>query len=179
MREKRSDYFENSRRATYVQREYAQRNPLEFAGYDEHCWGLTAGDGPSDDEMPAVTHEPRRRFGYTARGVPYGPDDGTLSCSGVLASLPFAPEIVLPAVRNMIARYPEMLAGQQFASGFNPTLAGADSRAWVSRGHYGLDQGIVVMMIENYRTQLIWRLMRDCPFVTTGLRRAGFRGGWL
>jgi hypothetical protein len=178
MREKRSDYFENSRRATYVQREYAQRNPHEFAGYDEHCWGLTAGDGPSD-ELPGVTHEPRRLFGYAARGVPYGPDDGTLSCSGVLASLPFAPEIVLPAVRNMIARYPEMLAGQQCASGFNPTLAGPDTRAWVSRGHYGLDQGIVVMMIENYRTQLIWRQMRDCPFVTTGLRRAGFRGGWL
>ena len=112
MREKRSDYFENSRRATYVQREYAQRNPLEFAGYDENCWGLTACDGPSD-ELPEVTHEPRRLFGYAARGVPYGPDDGTLSCSAVLASLPFAPEIVLPAVRNMIARYPEMLAGQQ------------------------------------------------------------------
>ena len=178
MRDKRSDYFENSRRATYVQREYAQRNPLEFAGYDENCWGLTAGDGPGD-EMPEVTHEPRRLFGYTARGVPYGPDDGTLSCSGVLASLPFAPEIALPAVRNMIARYPEMLVGQQCASGFNPTLAGPNTGAWVSRGHYGLDQGIVVMMIENYRTQLIWRLMRDCTFVTTGLRRAGFRGGWL
>jgi hypothetical protein len=178
MREKRCDYFENSRRATYVQREYAQRNPLEFAGYDENCWGLTACDGPSD-EMPEVTHEPRRLFGYTARGAPYGPDDGTLSCSAVLASLPFAPEIALPAVRNMIARYPEMLAGQRCASGFNPTLAGPDTRAWVSRGHYGLDQGIVVMMIENYRTQLIWRLMRDCTSVTTGLRRAGFRGGWL
>jgi hypothetical protein len=178
MREKRSDYFENSRRATYVQREYAQRNPLEFAGYDEHCWGLTASDGPSD-ELADVTQEPRRLFGYTAHGVPYGPDDGTLSCSGVLASLPFAPEIVLPAVRNMIARYPEMLAGHQCASGFNPTLAGPNTRAWVSRGHYGLDQGIVVMMIENYRTQLIWRLMRECPFVATGLRRAGFRGGWL
>jgi hypothetical protein len=178
MREKRSDYFENSRRATYVQREYAQRNPLEFAGYDEHCWGLTAGDGPSD-ELRDVTHAPPRLFGYAARGVPYGPDDGTLSCSGVLASLPFAPEIVLPAVRSMIARYPEMLADQQCASGFNPTLAGTGTRAWVSRGHFGLDQGIVVMMIENYRTQLIWRLMRDCSFVARGLRRAGFRGGWL
>ncbi len=172
------DYFENSRRATYVQREYARRNPHELAGYDESCWGLTACDGPSD-ESPDVVNAPRRLFGYAARGVPYGPDDGTLSCGAVLASLPFAPEIVLPAVHTMIGRYPEMVAGQQFASAFNPTLAGQDGCAWVSPGHYGLDQGIVVMMIENYRTQLIWRLMRDCPHVSTGLRRAGFRGGWL
>ena len=177
MREKRSDYFENSRRATYVQREYAQRNPHEFAGYGEDCWGLTAGDGPTDDR-PDGADAPRRWFGYTARGVPYGPDDGTLSCAATLGSLPFAPEVVLPAVRNMIGRYPEMAAGDQLASGFNPSLAGADGRAWVSP-RYGLDQGLVVMMIENHRTQLIWRLMRECPHVTSGLRRAGFRGGWL
>ncbi|MGZ8222423.1 MAG: glucoamylase family protein, partial [Methylobacter sp.] len=67
----------------------------------------------------------------------------------------------------------------RYTSSFNPTLASADSSAWVSAGHFGLDQGIVVLMIENYRTQLIWRLMRDCPYIHTGLRRAGFRGGWL
>ena len=98
----------------------------------------------------------------------------------MLASLPFAPEIVLPAVRNMIERYPEM-AGRPAAApaaSIRPSPA-RDGRAWVSPGHYGLDQGIVVMMIENYRTQLIWRLMRTCSYVMTGLRRAGFRGGWL
>jgi hypothetical protein len=178
MREKRCDYFENSRRATCIQREYAQRNPHGFVGYDAHCWGLSACDGPSD-ELPDVSNEPRRLFGYAARGVPYGPDDGTLAGSAVLASLPFAPDITLRAVRNMSERYPEMLSGQRYASSFNPTLAGADQRAWVSAGHYGLDQGIVVLMIENHRTQLIWRLMRDCSSITTGLRRAGFRGGWL
>jgi hypothetical protein len=178
MREKRCDYFENSRRATCVQREYAQRNPNGFAGYDEDCWALSACDGPSD-ELPEVSNEPRRLFGYAARGVPYGPDDGTLAGSAALASLPFAPASVLRAVRNMAARYPEMLHGQRYASSFNPTLAGAGQRAWVSAGHFGLDQGIVVMMIENYRTQLIWQLMRECSCITTGLRRAGFRGGWL
>jgi hypothetical protein len=178
MREKRCDYFENSRRATYVQREYAQRNPNGFVGYDEHCWGLSACDGPSD-ERPEVSNEPRRLFGYAARGVPYGPDDGTLAGWAALASLPFAPDIALRAAHSMYARYPEMLPGQQYASSFNPTLATPDRRAWVSPGHYGLDQGIVVLMIENYRTQLIWQLMRDCSYLTTGLRRAGFRGGWL
>lgn len=178
MREKRCDYFENSRRATLVQREYAQRNPSEFAGYDEHCWGLTACDGPSD-ELPGVTGEPRRFFGYAARGVPYGPDDGTVAGWASLASLPFAPEIALDAARNMHRRYPEMLSESRYASGFNPSLATADHRAWVSRGHFGLDQGILVMMIENHCSGLIWRLMRACPYMRAGLRHAGFRGGWL
>ena len=178
MREKRCDYFENSRRATEVQREYARRNPHSFDGYDEHCWGLTACDGPSN-QLPELAHERRRLFGYAARGVPYGPDDGTLGGWAAVASLPFAPEVALCAARNMLQRYPEMLSAQRYTSSVNPTLASADGGAWVSAGHFGLDQGIVVMMIENHRTQLIWRLMRSCRYVATGLRRAGFRGGWL
>ncbi len=178
MREKRSDYFDNSREATYVQREYAQRNPREFAGYDELCWGLTACDGPSDD-LPRAANERRRLFGYAARGAPHGPDDGTLSAPAVLASLPFAPELALPALRAMLERYPEIMTESRLASGFNASLASAGGRPWVSPGHYGLDQGIVVLMIENHRTELLWQLMRRCPHVVTGLRRAGFRGGWL
>lgn len=172
MREKRSDYFENSRRATLIQSEYGLRNPLGFVGYGEHCWGLSAGDGPSDD-LPEVANERRRLFGYAGRGVPYGPDDGTLSVWAVLASLPFAPELVLTTTRTMLSRYPEAMAGRQLVSGFNPTAS------WVSKGIYGLDQGILVMMIENHRSELIWRLTRDCPPLVAGLRRAGFRGGWL
>lgn len=180
MREKRCDYFENSRRATMVQREYARRNPLQYTGYDADCWGLTACDGPSDESAGnAGIVKPRRLFGYAARGVPYGPDDGTLSGWGVLASLPFAPDVVLAATRNLLERYPETLQSQRFASSFNPSLAHTDGPAWVSAGSYGLDQGIVVMMIENHRSGLLWRLMRDCPHVRRGLRSAGFRGGWL
>jgi hypothetical protein len=178
MREKRCDYFENSRRATLVQREYAQRNPNEFAGYDEHCWGLTACDGPTD-QLPDTAGGPRRLFGYAARGVPYGPDDGTIAGWAPLASLPFTPDVALDAVRQMHQRYPEMLSDSRYASSFNAGLAGVDHRAWVSSGNFGLDQGIVVMMIENYRSGLIWRLMRDCAPIRTGLRQAGFRGGWL
>jgi hypothetical protein len=178
MREKRSDYFENSRQAVYVQREYAQRNPNDFTGYDENCWGLSACDGPSD-ERPGFSNEGRRLFGYAARGVPFGPDDGTLSPSSVLASLSFAPEIVLPAVRSLIARYPEIIPDGRFSSGFNPTLTDSNKRAWVSQGHFGLDQGIALMMIENHRTEQIWQLMRACPYIKTGLQNAGFRGGWL
>jgi hypothetical protein len=178
MREKRSDYFENSRRAVLVQREYAKRNPGEFAGYDEDCWGLTACDGPSY-EMQEGHGDDRRLFGYTARGVPYGPDDGTLAGWAPLASLPFAPELVLSAANAMQRRYPEMRPDHRYASSFNPGLIDAAGQCWVSAGHYGLDQGIVTMMIENHRTQLIWRLMRKCSHVVAGLRRAGFAGGWL
>ncbi len=178
MRSKGTDYFENSRAAVYIQRRYTQLNPFEFAGYDQNCWGLSACDGPTD-EVPGVDNEHHRLFGYAARGVPYGPDDGTLSTPAVLASLPFAPEVVLAATRNMLMRYPQMMTeDSRLASSFNPSVC-ANGEPWISIGHYGLDQGILVMMIENHRSGLIWQLMRDCPFIRDGLRASGFDGGWL
>lgn len=178
MREKRSDYFENSRRATYVQREYAYRNPHGFEGYGQDCWGITAGDGPPFQILKTDGVE-RRFFGYAARGVPYGPDDGTICPWAPLASLPFAPEIALPALRHICERYPEIVHDCRLPTGFNPMLAGSGPSGWVSEGYFGLDQGILVLMIENYRTRLIWKLMRRCPYIGSGLRRAGFAGGWL
>jgi hypothetical protein len=178
MREKRSDYFENSRRAVYVQREYARRNPHEFKGYGENCWGITATDGPGFKELK-INGRDRRFLGYAARGAPYGPDDGTISPCSSLASLPFAPELSLQALRHFCAQYPEITQKSRLPSGFNPTLPGAGPSGWVSEGHYGLDQGIVVLMIENYRSEMIWKLMRRCPYIRQGLKRAGFTGGWL
>jgi hypothetical protein len=178
MREKGSDYFVNSRRATYVQREYAYRNPHGYAGYGENCWGFSAGDGPGFRVL-RVDGRRRRCFGYAARGVPYGPDDGTIAPSAALASLPFAPELALPALRHLCQRYPEMVRDSRLPSGFNPTLADSGPTGWVSEGYFGLDQGIIVLMVENYRTGLIWKLMRECTYIRTGLHRAGFEGGWL
>lgn len=178
MREKRCDYFENSRRATLIQREYARRNPHGFAGYGDKGWGLSACDGPTGSGV-TPSGEAWPLFGYTARGVPYGPDDGTLSPPAGLASLPFAPEIVLEATRDLFARYPEAMSDGRLASGVNPTLMDNAGKPWVSPGHYGLDQGIVAMMIENYRSGQIWELMRGCAHLRRGLQRAGFRGGWL
>lgn len=176
MRAKHCDYFENSRRATYVQREYASRNPLGFEGYGEACWGLSAGEGPSGAPMQLGG---RRQcfFGYAARGVPYGPDDGTLAAPAALASLVFAPEIVLPMIRRLAARD----GGDRriLASGFNATVASDDEGGWVSTGRLGFDQGLIVLMIENHRSESTWRLTQGCAYVRTGLRRAGFNGGWL
>jgi len=178
MREKDCDYFENSRRATYVQREYATRNPRSFEGYAADCWGLSAGEGPS--APPRLVAGRRQAFyGYAARGVPYGPDDGTIAGSSVLSSLVFAPEIALPALRKLVARGPTDAGELVRASGFNRTLGEAGPNGWISPGAFGLDQGMIVLMIENYRSGLLWRLGRGNPYIRSGLRRAGFRGGWL
>jgi hypothetical protein len=181
MREKRSDYFENSRRATAVQQQYALRNPMWFKGYGEHCWGLTAGLGPGFSKQRAEGGIERQFYGYVARGVPFGPDDGTLAPWAIVASLPFAPEIVLPALRHVRDAYPEILSEEGLLTSFNPSFDTGDGarRGWRSPEHFGLDQGPVVLMIENYCSELLWRLMRECPAIVTGLRRAGFRKGWL
>jgi len=181
-RDRGIDYFENSRRATYVQREYAIRNPLEFAGYGEHFWGLTASDGPGWTTRRVQGVE-RSFFDYAARGVPYGPDDGTVAPWAVVASLPFTPEIVLPTVWHFQDVYPQVTGEYCLRCSFNLTFATeADTGAgpgWTSPHHFGINLGPVVLMCENYRTGLLWRLMRGCPYLGNGLRRAGFRNGWL
>ncbi len=178
MREKRCNYFENSRRATYVQREYAIRNPHSFRGYTADCWGLSAGDGPSAE--PRLVAGRRQAFlGYAARGVPYGPDDGTITGASIVSSLVFAPQIVLPALRAMAAREPSNMDELVHASGFNPTVSEAGPNGWISEGAFGLDQGMIVLTIENYRSGLLWQLGRNNPYMRTGLHRAGFSGGWL
>ena len=178
MREKNCDYFENSRRATYVQREYAMRNPRGFTGYGTDRWGLSAGDGPTAAPQ-TVAGRRQSFFGYAARGVPYGPDDGTIAGSAMLASLVFAPEIVLPTLRTMVKDGGGRDGDLVRASGFNASVGGNESGNWVAEGEFGLDQGILVLMIENYRSGLPWRLGRANDHFRTGLRRAGFRGGWL
>jgi hypothetical protein len=180
MREKGIDYFENSRRATYVQQQYAIRNPLGFKGYNEHCWGITASDGPGPARLK-INGVERYFFDYAPRAVPDGPDDGTIAPWAAIASLPFAPEIVLPAMRYFNEVYPEIVSKYGFKCSFNPTFESAaeKGRGWISQGYYGLDQGPIVMMIENHRTGFLWELMKKCPAIVEGLRKAGFTGGWL
>ena len=180
MREKGIDYFENSRRATYVQRAYAIDNPKGFAGYGQDSWGVTASDGPGPATCRVGVVE-REFYDYLARGVLDGPDDGTLAPWAAAASLPFAPEIVLPALEHFNTVYPQITSKYGFKCSFNPTYrCNPDAgQGWISSGYYGLDQGPIVLMIENERSGFFWRLMRRCPYLVTGLRRTGFSGGWL
>jgi hypothetical protein len=177
MREKSTDYFENTRSTIAVHREYGARNPRGYEGYGRNFWGVTAGDGPGDREMRQDRRD-RRFFGYMSRGVPYGPDDGTIAPWAMLATLPFNAEAALRGTRHLLGTYPQVCSNDRFSSGFNPTLR-AQGSGWLSEGCYGLDQGLLMMMIENYRTGLIWEITRKCPVIRAGLTGAGFSGGWL
>jgi hypothetical protein len=175
------DYFENSRRATYVHREYGVKNPQGFAHYNENVWGLTASDGPGDVVLKLDGVE-RTFFDYAARGAPFGPDDGTISPWAVATSLPFAPEIVIKTIRHAIDVL--QLKGRSpygFVASFNPTYPekSPNLSSWMSPWIFGLNEGPILMMIENYQSELIWKTMRRCPHIVKGLQRAGFRDGWL
>jgi hypothetical protein len=164
-----------------LQQQYAIDNPHKFAGYGPLCWGITASDGPGPRTIN-VNGVKRRFFDYLARGVPHGPDDGTIAPWAVVASLPFASEIVLPAIDYYVHQVKLTESNPYgFKATFNPTypVRSGNPFGWISPWHYGLNEGPVFLMIENHRTGLPWQLMRDCPHVAAGLRRAGFSGGWL
>ncbi len=175
------DYFENSRRATHVQREYAIENPGRFRHYGAFGWGFTASDGPGDIVVKVGGAE-RVFYDYIARGAPDGPDDGTISPWAVATSLPFAPDIVLATLRHAIERLDlKRRTRYGFDASFNPTFPEArrNPNGWVSPWIFGLNQGPIILMLENFQTELIWKIMKSCPYVVRGLRRAGFRDGWL
>ena len=184
------DYFENSRRATYSQRSYAIANPGKWTGYDANVWGLTACNGPGD--IVARTDDRTRNFmGYSARGagLDYVSDDGTIAPTAAGGSIAFAPEIVIPALETMRQRYGKWIYDRYgFVDAFNPsfhTRAGlrtgrlVPELGWVDTVQLGIDQGPIVLMIENWRSDFVWKVMRRNPYIRKGLEQAGFTGGWL
>ncbi|MDQ6629862.1 MAG: hypothetical protein M3Z29_15670 [Pseudomonadota bacterium] len=180
MREHHSDYFENSRRATLVQQRYAIENPNGFKHAGEFCWGVTASDGPGF-QVRTIDGVERVFFDYVARGAPYGPDDGTIAPWAVAASLPFVPEIVAPTLEAMGGLHIHLKNPYGFKASINPVFREHedDGIGWVSPYHFGINEGPTVLMIENHRSEMVWRLMRRCRYLVDGLRAAGFTGGWL
>jgi hypothetical protein len=175
------DYFENCTRATYVHRQYAIDNPGKFEGYGKNCWGFTVSDGPGPGSIK-LKGEERQTLGYAFRGAPAGPDDGTISPWGSICSLPFAPGIVIPVIEYYFHET-HLVAGDSygFRSSYNPSFPHKphNPHGWKSPWHTGLNQGPALTLIENYRTGLIWNLMKESPYIIQGLRKAGFKGGWL
>ena len=190
MREKGIDYFENSRRATLAQHAYAIDNPGRWKGYDADIWGLTASSGPTAATITIDAVE-RKFHRYWARGAALDDlrDDGTIAPTAVGGAIPFAPEVTIPALEAMRDRYGDHLfRAYGFVDAFNPTLVSAvtvehgrvaPGVGWFEDDYLGIDQGPIVLMAENYRTGLIWRLMKKNPSIVRGLCRANFSGGWL
>lgn len=154
MRAKGSDFFENSRRATLAQQEYAINNPNQYANYGSNEWGWTSCSGP-------------RKYG--TYGAPGGMDDGTIAPTAAGGSMPFAPEICLSALKHMYFTYTNRLwTNEGFRDSFNITSN------WFAPSDLAIDEGPIILMIENYRSGLVWRRMMNSPVIQRGLRRAGF-----
>jgi hypothetical protein len=190
-REHQTDYFQNSRQATYAQRSYAIANPNHWEGYGENIWGLTACNGPGDAVVKRDDGSTRAFYGYTARGagLDYVSDDGTIAPTAAGGSIAFAPEIVVPALLEMKKRYGDAIYGKYgFVDAFNPSYDTGTvpkegrlvkGMGWADDKQIGIDQGPIVLMIENWRSGFVWNVMRKNPYMRKGLERAGFSGGWL
>ncbi|HET6680232.1 MAG TPA: glucoamylase family protein [Gemmatimonadaceae bacterium] len=185
------DYFENSRRAVISQRLYAIENPGGWEDYGPDIWGLTASDGPMGVTRP-VDGVSRTFFTYTARGAAATEirDDGTIAPTAAGGSIPFAPELALRALKTMRDTYGDVLYTRYgFVDAFNPTFDFTDlktakgtqvpGKGWFDIDHLGIDQGPILLMLENWHSELVWDEMRESPYIIAGLRRAGFTGGWL
>lgn len=189
-REHDLDFFENSRRAVISQRRYAVANPDHWAGYGSNIWGLTASNGPGGIVVKYQDLE-RTFHGYWARGagLDHINDDGTIAPTAAGGSIAFAPEIVIPALMQMKNVYGKNIYGRYgFVDAFNPSFHTktplrtgrlVEGQGWVDDVSLGIDQGPIVLMIENWRSDFVWKVMRRNPYVRKGLERAGFTGGWL
>ena len=192
LREAGFDYFENSRRATYANRAYCTANPMRWEGYSNRIWGLTACDGPGNYVLP-FKGEQRTFYGYAARGPlgePDERDDGTIAPTAALGSLPFAPEIVIPAAEALLADHGSRIFDKYgFKDSFNPSFTYTDKKletgsvdpqhGWVATDYLGIDQGPILLQAANYRSEFVWKFTRQVPAIRLGLERAGFTGGWL
>ncbi len=191
MRQHHLTYFRNSRRAARAQRAYAIANPGHWTGYGANIWGLTACNGPANVTW---THNGVKRVfhGYTARGVDINHtwDDGTIAPTAAAASIGFAPKIALPAIEAMYTRYGKTIYGKYgFLDAFNLSfhVKNTDLRTgrlvpgfgWVDSEYLGIDEGPILLMLENYRSGFVWKVMRHNRYIRRGLKRAGFTGGWL
>ncbi|MGB3545984.1 MAG: glucoamylase family protein [Saprospiraceae bacterium] len=180
MRGKNSDYFENSRRATLANRAWCMENPHGYEDYGPLTWGLTACDGPAR-EPERHTYHGRPFRSYSARGpeVDGGFDDGTIAPTAAGGSIPFAPEICLPTLEHLWNTYGDRLVGEYgFRDAFNPsyTFGPGNESGWFDTDYLGIDQGPILLQLENHETGLIWEVMKRNPYVRAGLERAGFLG---
>jgi hypothetical protein len=148
-----ADYWEQNKNHTLINREHCVRNPKGFKGYGPDCWGLTASDN----------HE-----GYNA----HSPDNdlGVISPTAALSAFPYTPEFSMQALRHFYKDLgPKIWSEYGFVDAFN------ESKDWYAKSHLAIDQGPIIVMIENYRSGLLWKLFMSCPEIQTGLNKLGFQ----
>lgn len=182
MRDKGIDYFENSKRATLSNRKYCIDNPMGAKGYHEWCWGLTACDGPASTTM-TIDGKEWKFYDYRARGACNIQiiDDGTIAPTAAGGSYPFTPEISDSTLSYMWNTYYSDLVGEYgFKDAFNLTYTDKDHpQGWFDVDYLGIDQGPILLMMANHQSDIIWDVMKKNPYIVAGLKKAGFRGGWL
>lgn len=152
-----ADYWEQNKNHTLINHAYCVDNPKKFKGYGENCWGLTACD----------TYN-----GYNA----YSPtnDEGTIAPTAALSAFPYTPEFSMKALRHFYYDLGDKIWSEYgFVDAFN------ESRNWYAKSHLAIDQGPIVVMIENYRSGLLWKLFMSCPEIQNGLKKFGFQSPWL
>ena len=150
-----TDYFKNNRAMAEINLDYCSRNPGHYHGYGSNFWGLTASDGP-EGYRP---HEPSLRE-----------DDGTMTLTGALSSFPYTPQASMNALKHYYRDLGDRLWGV-----YGPRDAVNLTVDWVSPIFMGLNQAPITVMIENYRTGLMWKLFMSNPEIKPMLERVGFK----
>jgi hypothetical protein len=151
------DYFEQVRNHTLINRAYCIENPKKYTGYGENCWGLTAGDSYKG----YVAHCPDTDF-------------GVIQPTAALSSFPYTPEYSMLALKHFYYGLGDKIWSEYgFVDGFS------ESHNWYAKSHLAIDQGPIVVMIENYRTGLLWKLFMQIPDIQNGLNKLGFESPWI
>lgn len=182
MRVHNDDYFKNSHNATLSNRAYCVANPMKWQGYHENQWGLTACDGPINRKIN-IDGKERQFYDYRARGAASVQivDDGTIAPTAAGGSFPFTPKESEACLKYMWETHYQSLVGEYgFKDAFNLTFKNEKHPdGWFDIDYLGIDQGPILLMLQNHETELIWNVMKKNPYIIAGLRRAGFKGGWL
>lgn len=148
-----ADYWEQNKNHTLINRAYCIANPNKYKGYGENSWGLTS----SDSYVGYAEHKP-------------GNDLGVISPTAALSAFPYTPEYSMKALRHFYYDLGDKIWGEY---GF--TDAFSESENWYAKSYLAIDQGPIIVMIENYRSGLLWKLFMSCPEVKEGLKKLGFK----
>jgi hypothetical protein len=152
LKDQYADYWEQNHNHTLINHEHCIRNPNKFKGYGENCWGLTA----SDTYNGYAAHSPTE-------------DIGTISPTAALSAFPYTPEYSMKALKHFYYDLGDKIWSEYgFVDAFNET------RNWVASSHLAIDQGPIIVMIENYRSGLLWKLFMSCPEIHIGLKKLDF-----